>query len=116
MFPSFEDFLAREQRTIYVKNPKKLINYDRCAAIAEMLRTEHEVDIQAVPVQGGVNFVLRLFTGPYPQDFNFLLGELIARSDQFCPCPDLEDSCYTFISAIVYTCDRILDGRVMPDL
>lgn len=116
MYPSFEDFLRREERTQYVENPKKRASHDRCSAIVEALAKEYETEVRTTPVPGGTDFTLRLFTAPYSHGFNVLLAELIARCGELNLSPDPEDPCYILLSATVSTCDRILDGRGMPYL
>lgn len=115
MYPSFEDFLHREERTQYVENPEKMANYERCMALARELHEDWGLPLLIQPVPGGADITLRLYCSVYTPSCNALLGELIGRCGAFCPMPDRTDPCYITFLLTAYSHDRVLDGRVLPD-
>lgn len=97
------------------ENPEKLANQERCNSIVRELSDVWEIETHINSVAGGERIDLRFFAVPFPPGLNQLLGELIARSNEFYPMPDAKDPAYMIFSMTVYGHDRIRDGRLLPD-
>ena len=97
--PTFEEFIDWHDRIQYVENPRKLANYNCCAAIIKTMAQEYEeIKFGSHSIEGGVEFTLHLNTVSYLPDFNVLLGELISRCQMFSPVTIswTGDCCWTF--------------------
>lgn len=114
---TFEEFIDWHDRIQYVENPRKLANYNCCAAIIKTMAQEYEeIKFGSHSIEGGVEFTLHLNTVSYLPDFNVLLGELISRCQMFSVSPDPEEPSEILLSLDFFTCDHIVDGRLLLDL
>lgn len=110
------ELLNMKPRMSFRPNPLKRANLEYCEALARELSEAFDLELRIKNVPGGRRFDFRFFGASFPYDFTRLLGQLMARSSEFCPMADPGDPCYLIFSMTVFDQDRLhSNGKLVSD-